>query len=165
MGWILLNVLIGVFTPLAGMGLMAAVNALTKNSKNKSTFVIDYFLPYRDGQLGYVAMAWCVGGLVELFRALAKQPNWLEGVGIALIGLIAIMNAFISALGASSPAIELPKPHTRRAAWGYYGAFRASVYLTFAALVGSAVIHYSTMPILGGTEHAESGKPAAQKGP
>lgn len=153
MGWVLLNVLIGVFTPLAGMGLMAAINALTKNSTNKAAFNVDYFMPYRDGQIGYVAMAWCVGGLVELFRALAKQPIWLEGVGIALIGLIAVANAFIAALGASSPSVELPKPHTKKAAWDYYGAFRASVYFAFIALAGSAVIHYTTMPILGGTEN------------
>jgi hypothetical protein len=34
--WILLTVLIGVFTPVAGMALMAAINMLTKNSANSA---------------------------------------------------------------------------------------------------------------------------------
>lgn len=148
--WVVLNVLIGVFTPMAGMGLMAAVNTLTANSKNKSGFLIDYVLPYRDGQLGYVAMSWCAAALIELFRAMVKQPHWLMGIGIALIGLLAAANAFIAALGASAPAAELAKPHTWADAWNYYPGLRYSAWGTGAALIGSGVIHYLTMPILGG---------------
>ncbi|MBB5402634.1 hypothetical protein [Paraburkholderia youngii] len=147
--WIALNVLIGVFTPMAGMGLMSVQNKATANStKNKSNFVVDYFLPYRDGQLGYVAMAWCAAAVVELVRALIVKSGLGLTAWALVILLVAIVNAWVAALGASAPTAELAKPHTRAEAWRHYPNFRYSVYWTIAALIGSGVIHYITMPIL-----------------
>lgn len=147
--WIILNVLIGVFTPMAGMGIMGAMNKATANSaKNKSNFVVDFFLPYRDGQLGYVAMAWCAAAVVELVRALIVEPGIGLTLGSLAILFIAIVNAWVAALGASAPTSELVQPHTRKEGWDHYTNFRYSVYWAAVALFSSGVIHYVTMPIL-----------------
>jgi hypothetical protein len=149
--WVITNIVIGIFTPAFGMFLMSFQNKATaRSTKNKSNFAVDYYLPYRDGQLGYVSMAWCAAAIVELVRALLVRPTGGQVLGLIFIGVIAIANAWIAALGASAPTEELQRPHTFRAAWSHYPNLRYSLYWLGAALIGSGVVHYVTMPILGG---------------
>jgi hypothetical protein len=55
-GWLVTSLVIGAGVPAAGMWLMSVLNRATEKLSNPTEFTINYFVPYRDGQLGYVVL-------------------------------------------------------------------------------------------------------------
>jgi hypothetical protein len=137
-GWFVTSLVIGAGAPAAGMWLMSLLNKATEKLQKPTQFTIDYFVPYRDGQLGYVVLGWCMGALVELVKSHFSAPKGNEiasGLGMLFFALIGVT---LSAIGASNPAT--PKPAADKA-WHHYTLFRWSVRLSVIAFIGAFLVH------------------------
>jgi hypothetical protein len=136
-GWVLSNVLIGAFFPLAAMGLMHLLKAI-----QKGTQAISYTAPFRDGQLGFVSVGWVVSALVEILKFSIKHPGTSLLVYTILLMLMAFVSALVAAAGAVSPVAAPATPPKLWWPWILtYPAFSASAALCVLTLPLTAIVH------------------------
>ncbi|KVH64482.1 hypothetical protein WS89_04145 [Burkholderia sp. MSMB1072] len=138
-GWLLSNVVVGAFAPLLLLWVIKFGRAIVH-----STTPTDTFAPFRDGQLGFVALGWAAGAEAEIFKwaASGHLAFWELWVGL-LILIPAGVGALVAGLG------SIATPHTPAPAasiWAWmrtYLAFTASVIACVVVLVMAAAVHYA----------------------
>ncbi|CAB3775035.1 hypothetical protein [Paraburkholderia humisilvae] len=120
-GWFVTSLMIGAGAPAAGMWLTSVLNTATEKLSKPTEFVINYFVPYRDGQLGYVVLGWAMGAIVELMKSYFTAPKGNEIASGGGMVVLALIGTALSAIGASNPAKPKPADET---AWRHYTLFR-----------------------------------------
>lgn len=139
-GWIVSNVLVGAFFPLMAMGIMHGLKLILRGQ-----FPIDYFAPFRDGQLGFVGVGWVVAALVELLKFSVKHSGIsVLGYGLSLAAFAAL-SALVAAAGSVSP-VQVPttRPATKMQWILTYPAFTAASVLCVLTLLLCAIVHGKT---------------------
>lgn len=138
-GWFLSNVIVGAFAPLILLWVIKFGRAIVH-----STTPTDAFAPFRDGQLGFVALGWAAGAEAEIFKwaASGHLAFWELWVGL-LILIPAGVGALVAGLGSIATS-HTPAPAGSVWAWmRTYLAFTASVVACVVVLVMAAAVHYA----------------------
>lgn len=138
-GWFLSNVIVGAFAPLILLWVIKFGRAIVH-----STTPTDTFAPFRDGQLGFVALGWAAGSEAEIFKwaASGHLAFWELWVGL-LILVPASVGALVAGLG-SIATPHTPVPATSVLTWmRIHLAFTASVIACVVVLIMAAAVHYA----------------------
>jgi hypothetical protein len=142
MGWFLLTVVLPVIAPIGGLivfwllPLPAAVKSALK-----------LVIPFKDGQLCWASMGFCVAGLYELAEpAPGARPldhavtNWSNAGLILLL----VFSALLAAGGAAFPTPYPPPAGVKPSA--HYATMLASFLLITLAGVAYTVVHFQLNP-------------------
>jgi hypothetical protein len=139
-GWFLVSILLPLLAPIGAMWFFQRLR-LPVPPAQKSLLV-----PIKDGQLCWVAVAFCALAMYEIAVPGPEGAQVSEGVrGYADFGFIAIMipSALMAAGGAIFP-IEIISPLTEP--WyKYYEALATSLVLTILSGGAYTVVHYGLL--------------------
>lgn len=139
-GWFASNVLVGAFAPLVVIWIGHFARMLAHGQ-----WTIDYFAPYRDGQLGFVVLGWVAGALAEIVKYAVKHPQLWELLTCLVLMVPAFFGALVAAVGSLVPVQRPnPAPPTVWAWMRHYLAFSTSVGLCVLVLLSAAFVHSAT---------------------
>lgn len=145
--WIFTSVVLPAVAPLAGMALIRQTQLSNDNEDDRKKEVERrrYITQYKDGQLGYIAIAYCFSALAELFAAISKH-GWPSVMGPALLltmMFVTMASILFAAQGAAYPARMLPETTTPgRKEWiKNYGTLFCTILLTLVAALMAIGIH------------------------
>ncbi|MBB3004684.1 MAG: hypothetical protein V4793_15925 [Paraburkholderia tropica] len=143
LGWIWVNAGVAIIAPIVGLGVVLLVHLLAGGDGGLSKDIIDRIklvAPFRDGQLGYIAVGWAVAAYHDLheWQSGKISVDWVSDVDIALF-LLGGLAGLVAAFGAVSPLKPLAVGATRprlfsRAGFKRYILAIASIVLSVLVL-------------------------------
>jgi hypothetical protein len=140
MGWFLVSILLPLLAPVVAMWVFQRL-PLPVPAERKSLL-----MPIKDGQLSWVAVAFCALAMYEIAVPGSDGPlvaGGLLGYVNGLSVLVMVPSAFLAAGGALFPT-EIVIPVKGR--WyKYYQALAALLGLTTLAAGGDVVVHYGLL--------------------
>lgn len=155
--WVVASIAIAALMPAIGCLVMLLIKLGTRDP----TFKVDFFAPYKDGQLGYVALGWTAAALLELkvlsdkcdaWRAASTLEAYLHADELSMFhakawpaALACVVIAGFSALGAANGSVNPVSPlpwHTPVVKYPlHYFAFTESIVFSILAFVAANYIH------------------------
>jgi len=138
MGWIAINLVLPVLAPLLLVFLAGSV--CTPHGKLRSR--LRMIRAVKDGQLGWLAVAFSAHSIYELAR-IDSRPNW---AGLLLASGIAVLTAssLLSVFGTLFPVPQLGKQRcTLLARFFHYRLLNATVLLVLASAILESVVPFS----------------------
>jgi len=140
MGWFLLTVILPVVAPIGGLIVfwLLPLPAATKAA-------LKLVIPFKDGQLCWASMGFCVAGLYEIAEPGAypldhSMANWSDAGLIVLL----VFSALLAAGGAAFPT-PYPAPVGVKPA-GHFATMLASFVLIILAAAAYTVVHFQLNP-------------------
>jgi hypothetical protein len=155
--WVIATIAFAALMPAFGCFIMLTVKLATRNAD----FKIDFFSPYKDGQLGYVALGWIAAALLELkalsdkcdaWRAVSTLEAYLHAEQLAKFhekgwatSLACVVIAGFSALCAANGSVNPASPPP----WGtkplkypiHYFSLSESIVFSILAFVAANYVH------------------------
>ena len=135
MGWIIINVLLPIFAPLAVLPLFRIFkHALPEKAQR----LLQWTTPIKDGQLAWIALAFNGGTGYELFAS--KEGATLVGGGLLGLAGLAIANVVVAGLGGVFPVEEDPPPG--QSPWRHYLPMSVSAASTLLSAIAFIAVHF-----------------------
>jgi hypothetical protein len=156
--WFWVTIFLSIFAPLGGCILMWF---LKLGMGSNASFVVDWFAPYRDGQLGYVVVGWIAAAILEISQFTEKADAFLakgaltaqqyadliagshgwSGKLNAACFIIGALSALCSANGAANSVKVSAAAVTRRQLAKKYASFLQSTVLLVVGYVVVNSVH------------------------
>ncbi|WP_042264771.1 hypothetical protein [Paraburkholderia heleia] len=136
-GWIISNIVFGIFLPVFGMLLMHFLKGLLGSTEIK----ISYTASFRNGQLGFVSVGWVVGSVIEVTKWLVKHQSFSMLLYVLALLFLAAMSGLVAAVGSVSPVDPERNKAAGKGLITGYPAFFSSVALCVLTLPLAAIVH------------------------
>ena len=148
--WLWVGIGVPVLAPLGGLLLVWFIHQLASGSGGlppKIVARIQALAPFRDGQMGYVALGWAVAAYYEMhaWQFGKTACPWVENMDKGLWAFGAL-SGIIAAFGSVSPVEAMPAGATAPARWSKkwfqrYLAAISSIIVAFILVVMMILIH------------------------
>ena len=136
MGWFMTTILVPIFAPNLVLWMWASWTHISQEDAKR----LRQITPIKDGQLCWIAIAFCASALYELFEPTRSLEPGLKS--ILLAGLVVVLGAssVVAGGGAAFPAPERPNG----VPWHHhYKALKGSLILTVLSAISYSLVHFN----------------------